>query len=128
MLTREQRYAIQAYTDVKTIRDNQNLNDEQRQKYGAIAHKLPVLVRTAGLVQALAFLDARGTGAQTQLLVHLAQSMGHSTGGALLDKSRTAPLSEYMRLTHEVLAALTWYKRYVQSMLGVDAADEGGEA
>lgn len=122
MLTRNQRYAAQIYEQVSQV------PEAERQKYGSMAHKLPVLVRTAGLAQALAFVDSRGSTEQRRLLEHIAQVVNEPD---LLERSRTAELADYMRLTREVLVALVWYKRFAQSVLGVEASEEaeggGGE-
>jgi CRISPR-associated protein Cmr5 len=120
METRDQRFAASAYEMVKSV------PKEQRVKYGSMAHKLPVLIRTAGLAQALAFVEARGQEPHKLLLDHLAATMGQGKGADLSERSRKAYLPEYMRLTHEAIAALLWYKRFVQSVLDVGADDEGG--
>lgn len=135
--TREQRYADAVYTLVDEYRkQQQKLLKETDQKkredelkaackpYGAMAHKLPVLIRTAGLAQTLAFLQARhkdGT-QQRVLLDHLTKVLGKDD---LVKLSREASVGEYMVITNEVLAALLWFKRYAQSVLNVYASDEG---
>ena len=122
MLTRTQRYAAQIIGQVTGV------PEEQRKKYGTMAHKLPVLVRTAGLAQALAFVECRGSEGEGQklLLDHLAAAVGQAPRNTLLNASRTAGLREYRRLTHEVLAALEWYKRFAESVLDVLPGDEPG--
>lgn len=124
MHTRDQRYANQILEQVKAI---SNVPEGERKKYGTMAHKLPVLVRTAGLAQALAFVDARGSDAQKRLLDHIAEVVNLNGRETLLQESRSAELGAYMHLTHNVLAALIWYKRFAQSVLNVDAGDESGE-
>ncbi|MGI8588294.1 MAG: type III-B CRISPR module-associated protein Cmr5 [Chloroflexia bacterium] len=121
MQTREQEYALKAFNDVSAMK---SLSEDKRDKYGSMAHKLPVLIRTAGLAQALAFVEARGTDEQKELLKQLATATGHTK---LAQDSRTLQLGEYMRLTQQVLAALDWYKRFAQSVLDVKpgAATEG---
>jgi len=122
MLTRDQRYAEQIYQQVSQV------PEAERQKYGSMAHKLPILIRTAGLAQALAFVDSRGSDEQKKLLDHIAAVVNEPD---LVARSRTAELADYMRLTRNVLAALLWYKRFAQSVLGVEAGEEaeggGGE-
>lgn len=122
MLTRSQRYAAQIFEQVSQV------PEAERQKYGSMAHKLPVLIRTAGLAQALAFVHSRGSDEQKKLLDHIAAVIDEPD---LLARSRTAELADYMRLTRDVLAALVWYKRFAQSVLGIEAGEEveggGGE-
>jgi CRISPR-associated protein Cmr5 len=115
MLTRDQRYAQQIYQQVCQV------PEVQRQKYGSMAHKLPILIRTAGLAQALAFVESRGSDEHKKLLEHLAAVVNEPN---LLERSRTAELADYMRLTRNVLAALAWYKRFAQSVLGVAPGEE----
>ncbi|MEF3272798.1 MAG: type III-B CRISPR module-associated protein Cmr5 [Chloroflexus sp.] len=125
MQTREQRFAATVYrlVDARNGRYNQTTD---KNKYGSIAHKLPVLIRTAGLAQALAFVATRSD-AQGDILPDLAQALGFPDDKALLKASREAPLAEYMLLTEDALAALLWFKRYAQSVLGVTADMEGDE-
>lgn len=127
MQTREQQYAAQIYQQVSRISSSVAKPDSK--KYGSMAHKLPILIRTAGLAQALAFVEARGESPHHQLLDDMAEVVGEGTRAALLQRSHTAGLGEYMRLTQKAMAALLWYKRFAQSVLGVEAGeDEGGSA
>lgn len=115
MQTREQEYAIKVYDQVsKAVK-----SPEYRDQYGSMAHQLPVLVRSAGLAQALAFVAARGKQAHKDLLNDLAQVLGYENGTTLAEASRRADLMTYMLLTERVLAALVWYKRFAQSVLDV---------
>ncbi len=124
MKTQEQKYAKLVHDQVYEIYGQ---GDKYEKQYGSMAHKLPILVRTAGLAQALAFADTRKPKAQKKLLAHLAQTVLNSEPRELLRQSRELPLLPYMRLTDEVTLALTWYKRFAQSVLGVDASDEPDE-
>jgi CRISPR-associated protein Cmr5 len=133
MMTREQRYAAHSYQQVAAWGQEHPKGSKKRSQYGALAHKLPVLVRTAGLVQALAFVDARGEEAHHQLLAHLAATISEGratplTAKDLVARSREAPLPEYMRLSQQVMAALLWYKRFAQSVLEVVQGEEPTEA
>lgn len=121
MQTREQLYAEKVYEQVQKLA---TLTDTQKKKYGGMAHKLPILIRTAGLAQALTFVEARGDkeGLQRKLLDHIAEVTLQANRDYLLERSRKAPIGEYMRLTQQVLDALLWYKRFAQSVLKVDAA------
>src|SRR6266699_1292655 len=112
--TRDQEYAVHAYNRVKTVK---HMPEAARDRYGSMAHKLPILIRTAGLVQALAFVNARGKGLQKQLLEDLAVTVEQNDTANLLRSVRSANLSEYMRLTQHIMAALLWYKRFSQSIL-----------
>jgi len=125
--TREQQYAVRVFTQVDAVKQaHKDKDDPYRTKYGAMAHRLPVLIRTAGLVQALAFLQTRDEkeAAWHDLLGHLAITVGYKNGAALAAQSRNADLGAYMQLTAKVLAALVWYKRFAESVLNVKSGAE----
>lgn len=128
MKTREQEYAAKVY---KWVYEIWSEDASYQKKYGAMAHKLPILVRTAGLAQALAFAETR-KGPQKKLLDHLELVvLGEGSQESLEAKSRDLSLLEYMRLTDDVMLALTWFKRFAQSVLGVDSSEdleEGGNS
>lgn len=126
MQTRDQKYAVNVFEKVSQIKDQGAFS----KSYGAMAHKLPVLIRTAGLVQALSFVDAhskdsqkQGKNPQKQLLQDLAATIGQPDEASLLKRAREADISEYMLLTRQVQDALLWYKRFAQSVLDVDAGE-----
>lgn len=127
-LTREQRYASTVYELVKNYR----LKDKDfRDKYGSMAHKLPVLIRTSGLAQALAFVEARnkeGT-PQRQLVIDLNETLKKvgQLQGVLVEQSRTIPFDEYMRLTEACIEALLWFKRFSSSLLDADITAGGSD-
>lgn len=127
--TRDQRYATKIFQQVEQVEqktsEKTKENKAYRDAYGSMAHKLPVLIRTAGLAQALAFVEARGKEPHHDLLNHLSEIVRNGQHD-LVSQSRSATsLSEYMRLTHETLAALLWYKRFAQSVLDVEDANQG---
>ena len=138
MPTRDQKFAAAIFRqaqdaatkwpiDEKTEpnKEKRQANQTKRNQYGSMAHKLPVLIRTAGLAQALAFVEARHKADSPQhlLLAHLEQVVAVQK---LAQTSRdTESLGNYMYLTHQCLAALLWYKRFAQSVLDVDASDAG---
>lgn len=110
MLTRDQRYASIALGRI------QNVNPDSKKEYKAAAQELPATVRSAGLVQALTFMKSRG-GAYEQILKDVAHTLGHDNDNALIAASRDAHLSQYIRLTEQVMDALQWYKRLAQAEL-----------
>jgi len=137
MKTRDQKYATDVYERVKKIEATPG--DKAAKSYGSFAHKLPILIRTAGLAQALAFVEARGVKIKGSndskekktgdlFLRDLADTLGEKDAAALLRRVRTVELSEYIRLTQQVMDALLWYKRFAQSVLGVEPSDDGPES
>jgi len=121
MQTLEQQFAQEIYEQVCKI----ERQSQQAKEYGGMAHKLPVLIRQAGLVQALAYVATRGKSGAKQLLDDLTETLGYPSRDALLDATRSADLLDYMRLTREAIIALTWYKRFAQSVLGIEPTEEG---
>lgn len=127
-MTREQRYASAVYELVeKHVSKEKSFTD----KYGSMAHKLPVLIRTAGLAQALAFVEARhkeGT-PQRQLLQDLTAVLNQvgQVHGNLGEQSRTVLLDEYMFLTEACIEALLWFKRFGSSLLDADITAGGND-
>jgi CRISPR-associated protein Cmr5 len=131
MHTNQQKFAASAFKQVQTIKSQ---DDRFRQKYGSMSHKLPLLIHTAGLAQALAFVRAKNEAAYNDLLNHLAETIqwpGVTNGERLAEKSRSEHLDGYILLTRRVTSALIWYKRFAESELGVSAVQDtpegGGE-
>ena len=120
MQTRDQKYAVDVYKRVLEVKKAEKADCD---RYGAMAHQLPILIRTAGLAQALAFLDSRDTKGHKQLLIDLAATVGQP--GKLLQSAREGGIGEYMNLTRQVMDALLWYKRFAQSVLDVKTSDVG---
>jgi CRISPR-associated protein Cmr5 len=118
MQTLQQKYASRVYTKIKAYEEN-----EDRKKYGAMALKLPILIHTAGLAQALAFVQSRGKKPFDQLLEDLAQVVNEKDAESFVKKSREVKLEEYIYLTKQTMTALEWFKRYAQSILKVETTD-----
>lgn len=125
--TRDQARGEAVYQRVQAlIKEEKSLSEG----WGRWAHKLPILIRQAGLAQALAFADAKGKEGGRRLLDDLAEAMGKritldaTSREGLLKASRTWELAKYQLLTREVLATLVWCKRFAQSVLEVDATSQ----
>ncbi|MEN3336149.1 MAG: CRISPR-associated protein Cmr5 [Blastocatellia bacterium] len=111
--TRSQKFAASAYQNVNSI-----IASADRDKYKAITRNLPVLIQTAGLAQALAFIpsgEAQKKMHET-LIKHLSATIEKED---LARACREASLHEYMRLTRDTLDALVWYKRFAESLIDV---------
>lgn len=110
--TRSQRFAATAFGNVTTV-----LTSESKEKYKNITRNLPVLIRTAGLAQALAFVPS-GTEQKTMhqtLVGHLSVTVGRDLAEACHDEDLS--LQEYMRLTRDTLDALVWHKRFAEALI-----------
>ncbi len=117
--TRNQELAEKVYEQVIKWKDNSETNTKA---YGGMCHKLPILIRSAGLAQALAFVDTRNKDKtpQKEVLVDLARVLGKEKD-TFLNEVRTMPLSEYIYVTRQSLLALNWFKRFAVSILHVEA-------
>lgn len=119
MNTRDQLRASKVHGYVKAVQP------EQLDDYARFAHKLPVLIRQAGLAQALAFVEARGKEAGRAILQDLEATVRAMKvlpdNQGLLNASRSLPLARYAQLSEEAMASLVWFKRFVQSEHGRDA-------
>lgn len=116
MQTRDQEYASAIYEQVMKIQEKAFATS-----YGSMAHTLPILIHTSGLIQALAFVNSRSAGdGPKQLLEDLSKTVSGQPASDFLKQTRDSDLREYMYLTERTLAALLWYKRYAQSILGVE--------
>ncbi len=123
MHTNQQKYAQKAFGQAEEIAKKYEKGSEYRQKYGSMSHKLPLLIRTAGLAQALAFVQAKKQTAYDDLLDHVATAVDIKNGKTLAQKSRREHVDGYILLTRRVTAALIWYKRFAESILDVKVTD-----
>lgn len=132
-MTLEQVRAAKAFEDVEAFGKKYDKGTPERKTYGSLALKLPALVRTAGLCQALHFLDSRNKETAKTLLLHLAGQLQRldaaidpKSGDSLLKRVRQAELSDYLRLSRETIAVANWYSRLTRSILKVEPTDEAG--
>jgi len=113
------------------VREVEKQSKGVRDIYGGLCHSFPVMVRTCGLCQALAFSKAKaGEGkddrqkAHALLLKHVQKVL--NVRGDLLDAVRNAPASQYMLYTRRILTAWIYFKRFAESILKVSSAVESG--
>jgi len=121
-MTREQNRAARVYKYVKKYEKNEKV----RKDYGSMALRFPALLRSAGLVQALAFVDSRGNDAHKQFIHDFASVIyelegkpkrGKEAFEQYFQEARDAQLAQYLRMTREALAVADWFKRFAQSVL-----------
>lgn len=132
MQSRDQARALLAHKHVLAVKDWDD--EKRRKKYGSMVHRLPALIRSAGLSQALHFVHSRKPPEQKLVLGHLQEQLrtiDPSIKGPddLLKAVRGAQLPQYLSFTREALACVDWYRRLVQGELGVEAGerDDGDE-
>lgn len=126
-MTLEQQRAATAYQHVQVVTEKKD-----RVLYGAMAQKLPALIRNAGLCQALHFVKSRKNPVLDKLLEHLALQLRRidqdiTDSDSLCAQVRKAELAHYVWLTREALATITWYGRLARSEWNVLPSDDPGE-
>jgi len=110
--TRSQKIAQTAYNRIAA---RGKLNDE----YVTRAKKFPALIHTCGLAQAVAFGLAKEFSDYLDDLAAVLQAAGYAQikdAGELDDCARKRPLTEYLRLSRDALAAASWLKRYTDAL------------
>ena len=125
MHTLQQKYAQKVYQKVEEFGETHPEGSAERNQYGGMAHKFPVLVRQAGLIQALAFVHTRDKDAHKTLLEDLAQVVADQSADDFVLRCQNADLMAYMWLTRQTLSALEWFKRFAQSVLEVGPSETG---
>ncbi|MCW5933530.1 MAG: type III-B CRISPR module-associated protein Cmr5 [Fimbriimonadia bacterium] len=99
---------------------------EVKKIYGGVCHSFPVMVRTCGLCQAIAFSQDKATSegdrgqAHSLLLKHVAALIGLQPD-SLLQNILNANAKEYMFYTRRILSAWIYFKRFAVSILDVDS-------
>jgi CRISPR/Cas system CMR-associated protein Cmr5 small subunit len=116
-----------AFDHLRVITD-----EKDRKVYGGMALKLPALIRSAGLCQALHFVKSRKKDPLNSLLNHLGQQLTRVDSkikdmGTLCDEVRGAEVAGYVWLTREALASVTWYGRLARSEWGIVPGEEEGD-
>ena len=110
--------------------------EETKKIYGGLCHQLPILVRTCGLCQTLAFhedkasKDTARSKAHKLLLKHIAATLDikdateKDLAETILAKTiQEADVADYMYYTRRVLASWTYFKRFAVSILKVENAN-----
>lgn len=101
------------------IIDMQNEGEKEINDYGVLAHRLPILIRTTSIHQALSYVESREREGEQRLLEDLADVVAKCDPNELANKTLNAQISKYAFLVRRTLIALQWYKRLSQSILGV---------
>jgi len=133
MATLDQRRAALAFDHVSELAGDAKQADAK--KYASMVHKLPALLVSAGLCQALHFVESRSDEKrvhQRKLVDHLAKQLQRTdpkitSATKLLEQARDADLASYLRLTEETIACAAWYRRMVQAVLKMEATDADRE-
>ncbi len=129
MPTLDQTRAKLAFADITEVK---KLDEAGRKKYASMVHAMPSLLRSAGLSQALHFVQSRKNDDQKRLVEHFAKQLSRlnakiKTSDDLLREVRESELSMYLRMTQEALACANWYRRFVQGELRIEAGSSDDE-
>ena len=119
----EQGRAKFAYDQVKEVAVDANPEDLKK-KYKSGAKKLPVLIKTNGLAQALAYIQNRDN--YPRLYNQIAswlRTKGLIEGGDLVEQVVDMESNEYRTITTETLALLNWVRRFVDGLMSDVEAD-----
>ena len=134
----EQGRAKTAYDQVKKIVDNldpdaEGVDNEEasrrkkaQRSYKTNAKKLPVLIITNGLGQALAFIKTRNDTLYQDLTDWLHSKGFIQENDDLVSKVIRMDSNEYRRLTTETLAFLNWVRRFVDGLMPKVEEDDDG--
>lgn len=105
--TRQQRFSQAAFQCVSEV------PEKEQADFKRFAQQFPALVHQCGLAQAIAFADAKK---HRRFLKAIAAVIG-ATDTALSHDSRNAELTEYLRLTRNVMLAAEWLKRSSEALI-----------
>ena len=116
MITREQNRSRDAARAVQDI--DASLDERVHKKVNPLAKKLPVMIRTNGLLQTTAFLMAKAPDSQAHRRVlrfleeqlHVAGYVGSTK--TLHEAAASADYSRYLRMQEEAVACAAWLKRF----------------
>lgn len=126
--TLDQKRAEYAWEQVSQAAQNRIIADYTREAKGA-----PVLIMGSGLMQTLAFFQAKGKNQHRALLGHLCRWLGRTLGGTpitgqksfpleqdadfaqVMEALHAAPSSLYLRATDESLALLRWIRQFADA-------------
>lgn len=130
--SRNQAYSAAVYDNVCSVAKEQ---ESIAGKYKGLCKRAGSLVRTSGLMQTVAFMEARGQrDSERQYLVLLEHLQSELLKLKVVNQQqgrfwlaahvRTLELPEYMALTSKILLLLNWHKRLVETLIKADVEEE----
>jgi len=135
--TRQQQMLSMALNHVSQVKDEYK-GGEVARIYGGLCHKFPVMIRTCGLCQAAAFIeskegkDDRGK-AHIFIRKHALEVLKKfnvigNASNKLSDAVRNLDTANYLLATRLITRAWIYYKRFAESILGVESAQGAEDA
>ena len=128
MSNRAQKYLAIAATQVANV-----VGTSGAPIHGGLCHNFPVLVRSLGLCQTLAYYEAKatqGTADRRDAYKHRLDDVRAITGikaESLSTYAAGLSVLDYMQLTRDVLDAAIFFKRFAVSILKVENAGSAQE-
>ena len=130
MQTRSQQVSKLVFEQIASL----DLPEDKKKSYGSLCHNFPVMVLRSGLSQAVAFVLVKSKenndspyGKFLSHLSTLTNGTNNETPQQFQERINALPLAEYQRLTRIILMGSIWYKRFAESLLGVEAGNDEGE-
>ena len=122
----EQGRAKYAFEAVNGVSDNRS--NDLKKKYKSAAKKIPVLIKTNGLGQSLAFMKKRNDGydklyEQIGNWLQTEDTKQLVSDGELVEQVIQLQSPIYRQVTIETLALLNWIRRFVDGLMK-DVEDE----
>ena len=116
----EQGRATYAFAKVDSV--SKNGSDNLKKTYKTAAKKLPVLIKTNGLGQSLAFIKKRNGGydklyEQVGEWLQTEDTQGLVPQGELVEQVIQLESPAYRQVTVETLALLNWVRRFVDGLM-----------
>lgn len=126
--TIEQGRAKYAFEKVKEISNNSEHGSKKlKENYKSTTKKLPVLIKTNGLGQTLAFLKSKGgkktSNAHDKLYEHIGSWLQNEDTkrlvkeGELVEQVINLESHDYRQVTVETLALFNWIRRFVDGLM-----------
>jgi CRISPR-associated protein Cmr5 len=120
MSTRQQRWAREVHQIIISYRGVSSFE----KKYRALSRTLPSLLQQSGLIQGLIFAETRTDAKDPQgvelgkaLVRDLAKVHSDISSSALIKQIQEAELSDYLRLSEELIDLAVWFRRYATVLL-----------
>ncbi len=134
----DQQRAERAYKNVTAI--NEQPDDKLKSRYSSLARKVPAMIQTNGLGQALAFLRAKAGSPKDRdsekperkshrlVYEHISawvmKQLNQDETGSLLEWVIQNDSPTYRRATNEAMAFLNWLKRWAEAILPEPVEEE----
>lgn len=136
-MLRSQRYSALVFDNVETVakRQQNNKKDKVPSRYKGLCKRAGGILRTVGLIQFMAFIEAKGARETHYEILgeHLSREfrdtglIANETPRQFLESIRRMNLPTYMNTTRAALQLLQWHKRIAEILIEGTADDQSEE-